>query len=161
MHHGHTTFVFTWCVQKSLPYLKWQNSFRMCRDKFLWLLFFVEVFTLLAGGYYLQKNEQDKIFSHRLMIIGAACLFCLTTAYRPKSIPVRIFFISVVLAGMVYWIVLITILALVVLHPILTTQVQTIEKLIDNDFKLMGDQFTYMKIANQREVMSYACLVIE
>lgn len=143
---------FTWCVQKSRPIPLWLNSFKICKDKILWVMFVIQIIMLLVVAYVLQMNEQHKVGSHMLILVGAANFFCLPTTYRPESAAVRFYFISVVFAGMLYSIILITTEALVVLHPILTMQIATVDQLVDYDLKLMGNQFTYTKILPQKEV---------
>lgn len=143
----------TWCVQKRKPIPVRQNIFHLCNDPLVWGIFIIGAFGILATAYLFQQFEPRQNWDwNRLFFDGLRCFFNLPCAYNPEVIGNRILFAFTMFASTIFGIVLNTGLLLFTTHPILKPQIQSIQEVIDGNFRLIGDGFTFQKILEQSQV---------
>lgn len=113
---------------------------------------FVIYIALLTTIYYLFQHEHPvRTWNETLLIIFKVAIG-VTASFEPKSTAFRILYGLGLFGGMVFSIVVNSILMRNITMPILQPQIQTIAEITTGDFKLIGDQFVLAKLIQQSDV---------
>ena len=143
----------TWCVQKSQPIPLWRYVFYLCNDPLVYIIFTITGLVVLSLGYYLQQFERHPKWDwNKFIFNGYSSFLGFPCCYNPRITANRIGFMFCLLGGIIFVCTLTTVLFDLALTPILKPQVQSIQGIIDGNFKLVGDRFAFQKISQQTKV---------
>lgn len=134
-------------MHKSQPIRKSLQLFYVCTDYRVFVLTIITGTSVYCFGYYLQQFErQPKWHIFRFMINALCIIIGFTSEYNPTSDPSRISLAFGLLAGILCSVVYSTFLLRIFWKPYLWPQVQSVNEILDNNFKLVGDSFALMKL---------------
>lgn len=143
----------TWCVHKNKPMQTSEILFHLCRDPIVYVVFTLHIVFVVFMAYFVQLFEQKSKWDiHRISINGFACYMGFSCTYKPTNNANRLGAISVYFGGMLFSILLNTIIIKMYTTPMFNPQVKTIDKLIEGKFSLVGNAFAYQKIAEGNQV---------
>lgn len=147
---------YIWCVQKSQSNALWKRVFQLCLDQMVLALFTALSFSALLMGYILQKYENDlpKWDWMRLTLAGIACICGLPIEHSPKKLSSRLFLTFILFGCMIFGITFASFLHQSVLTNTFKHQVNSIREVVDNRFKLAGDEFAFQQLIKQNQVGS-------
>lgn len=143
----------TWCIQKSKPLSHGEALFRICTDPMVFLVFTLQAIFVTATTYLWQMFEQHPKWDlFKISVNGFACFVNLPCTYKPMNNANRIGAISVYFGSSLFA----NILIIFVIESSSTLtydpQVNTIRQLIDDDYKLVGNEFAFKKISERNQV---------
>lgn len=69
-------------------------------------------------------------------------------AYNPENNANRLFFVSVLLGGMIFGVVLNSNIAKLLTQPVFNLQVASIKEILEKDYDLVGSQSTFELLQN-------------
>lgn len=142
----------TWCVQKSQPQPIWAQIFYISKDAWFWLLIITYTTISICLVYYLQRYEKSPAGLSTLIIGGFSFFLNFCYPYRPKHFANRIYFISFMFSCMLLNLAFVTFLIKTVTDPYCKEQVEKIDDILRNDFKLVGDGFALNQLWQQEMV---------
>lgn len=151
-YHDH----ITWCVQKSHPIPLWKNIFHLCNDPLVYILLFLACVSIMWTGYVCQQFEIQKWDWHKFTFTGFRCFMGMPCTYNPKTTANRTGFLFFLFATMIYVCVLSSVLIQLIISPILNPQIQTVQEIIDGEFKLISNRFAFQKIVQHNWVNIFA-----
>lgn len=96
--------------------------------------------------------ENTKKSSIDLLEFIFCCALGLSVAYRPQSNPGRVFFAFGILAGMIFAILVSSVLMTMATKPISRPQITTIQEILEQNFSLVGDRFALDKMIQKNKV---------
>lgn len=132
--------------------------FNICWDPLVYI-----IFTVLSGmavfvGYFCEQFERHPKWDyHECYITGFCCFLGFPCHCFPSKIANRFNFIGCSLGGIVFVCTLSSILIELVMTPILSPQVQSVQEIIEGNFRLVGDRFAFQKLSQQTEVNVALC----
>ena len=146
--------ILTWCVQKSQPIPVWKNILYLCNDPLVYAILTIIAVMLYSLGYFCQQFERFRpkwdwnqfAFNGFCTILGFPC------CYNPKTTSNRLGFMGVLLGSIAFVCTLSSVLIELFITSILNPQVQSVQEIIDGNFKLVVDRFAFHKISQQTEV---------
>lgn len=147
-YHDH----LTWCVQKAKPIPLWKNIFYICRNWDVYVVIFCGIMSLLLIVYYLYQFENPIRTWNEVLLIIFRCAIGMSGNARPQSTPLRVVYAFGLLGGILFSIVVSSVLMRNITTPIMRPQIQTIVEITNGDFKLIGDQFMLVKLKLQNKV---------
>lgn len=142
----------TWCVQQRKAIPLWQNLFHICHNPIIWAIFFVAVIMEISSVYILEQFEyRTKWDWHRIFFDGLRIHMGFSCVYNPKNNASRVLYLFILFACIIFTITISSTLLQFIASPILSTQVKTVQQIIDEQFTLIGGGFELQKL-NQSEV---------
>lgn len=150
----------TWCVQIRQPMPRWQSVFYMCTDIRVYVSFTFFAFFAIGCAYYLQKTEPHKKDWHYITLFALTVCIGYPHSYRPKGNPLRVLFSIGRFGGILFYIVVTTVLLLRITVPQYMPQINSVAEITKGDFTLAGDRFAFQKISQQNEVANNAFMIL-
>lgn len=143
-----------WCVQKQQPIPLWRNFFHICND---WTVHFwtvISAVSLDAMLYYLTQFEKiPRTWNEcEFHVLGAA--MGTVVAFNPQTASLRVLFIFGLFSGMLFATTLNAFIVTILTSPIVNPQITSISEIIDGEFKLVCDQYTFIRMSQQNQVIS-------
>lgn len=143
----------TWCVRERQPIPKWKNLFKMCSDPVVYITYTIMTISFVYTFYFMQQfEEQQKWDSFSILNMAIANMCGSGSNYNPKNNSHRTFFIFLVFAGMLLNIIVISFALFFITNQIFEEQTDTVQKIIENQFKLVGDEFALHHLVRQNQV---------
>lgn len=144
----------TWCVQKSRPIPIWINFFRMTNSPPVWIVLIIICFFAIYFVHFMEALESDKPKWDWMRIAFAAIRIscCLVSEYKPKTLPTRINFIAWLFGSMIFYTSFISIWTKFMTSFIFEHQVESIREILNYNFELVGDEFSFNHIMRQNQV---------
>lgn len=145
----------TWCLQKNKPISVAKAVFRLCNDPFVYAILALEALVSTNFAYFMEMFEKA---THRkwnvfeFSVAGFACHSGWSCIYQPRNNAARIFAIFIYLGTFSFSIILITFVLQCFTTPLFDPQVESIEQMIKNDYKLIGNAFAFNKISERNQV---------
>lgn len=153
--NAYTDDSLTWCVQAKRPYSKWENFFQICTDWRVYIAMSISelvsqifVYVLLAFEY----SVFPKWDFHEITLIGFAYTFGLSYPIYPKHSFFRMIVGSYLIMAFLLNIIILTKYQETMTVPIYNLQINTVNEIIENDFKLAGDPFALEFLSERNEV---------
>lgn len=142
----------TWCVQKCQPQELWKQIFYISKDVWFWVLILVYAAIAINFAYFLQQyEERPATFSH-IFVGGFSYFLNISYPYAPKQNANRILFASFMLGCLLINLTFTTYLFRTVTSPYRKIQAQTIDDILRDDFKLVGERFALVQLWRQGTV---------
>lgn len=144
----------TWCVQKQKHIPRWRSIYRTCLDPTVWMVALITLTAAVFTCYYLQQIEDDKWDSIKLTLACLSITIGFAIQYKPKTLPMRIFFMTAILIHIVTTTFIVSFMMKTINDPQLENQVSSIQEIIDEKipFELVGDGFALEHLRRQKEV---------
>lgn len=145
----------TWCVQSKQPIPKWKNIFELCKDPIVLTIYAIMTIACDLTLYFMQQFEdvQPKWDWYRISLVSMS-IACGAgyPSYKPKINPTRIFSAFGLFAGIMITTTVNSLLLLFITNPIFDIQIESIPKLVNEHFDLVGDEFALMHLRRQNQV---------
>lgn len=145
----------TWCVKKDPAAPLWKQPFLITKDYSLHL-------TLMSLGmlvgivvYYIHQYERFQWNYLRIMICGLSMAFAYPHRYQPRNSMHRIMYIIYASACLINSTVWSTFMMRTITHPYLDREIRTIDDILNYNLRLIGDNFTFQKLREQKTVTSF------
>lgn len=152
--HPYSQNSLTWFVQKRKPIPVWANLFHLCRDPVIYGSVLLGFALVGSFFYYLQQFEPHKSWDwNRIMFNGLGWFWGISTRYVATSTAHRIALVAISFGAIIYCTLLSSALISIINNPYLNRQITSIAEIIDGDFVLCGDRFTFNKISERNEVL--------
>lgn len=143
----------TWCVQKSKPISHGRALFRICTDPMVFLVFTLQAIFVTGTTYMWQMFERHPKWDlYRISVNGFACFVNLPCTYKTANNANRIGAITVYFGSSLF--ANIVLIFVIKSSSTLTydPQVNTVDQLIESDYKLVGNAFAFDKISERNQV---------
>lgn len=143
----------TWCVQKRKLVPVHKKILYFCTDERIFIIFGIELSLASFIIYFMQQFERHpKWDCLRITIAGIYLFFGYPCTFKPENNANRMLFIWTLFAAILYTIVLSTGSIHVLSSDIYNRQVETIHEILQNDFDLVGNEFTLQKLLQKNQV---------
>lgn len=140
-----------WCLAKR-PIPAWENFLYFCNDLYLAIAMFIVVLIVMIVAYVSQMMERIRCDWNELLIMGLAIWLNIPCTFAPKSIPVRVGYMSFLLAACTFCIHFTARLTIWVTQANYFPQFKSFEEIIDAGYSLSGDSFAFAKLSNMNNV---------
>lgn len=143
-----------WCIQKSQPVPMWINAFELCDEPVVYLLVVVFGTSCVFFIYFTQQFDGVSL-KWSWVRTSCAIIRCYcgqVIEYKPKLHSTRIFFTACLFSALLFDILFMTLWTKNMTTPVFKHQVQSVQEIIDNRFKLAGDGFALHQL-KQNEVI--------
>lgn len=144
-HYDH----LTWCVGKNNTMPRWRNIFYVCSDLRVWLICLIMAICVLGLAYIFQMFEHPQWDWNKIVINGLACFCGIPCMYKPKNNANRVLFISVLFGCLIFITTFTAVLMNYARKVFYAHQIQTVSEMINGDFTLAGDHFTFAELLQQ------------
>lgn len=149
----------TWCVQKSQSREHWKQIFYVITDNWTRLLIVLTFFVVILIIYFIQLFDRYKMSTHAILIMGIAFVLSIPYKCYPLTMSHRMsIFFSIFGCFTIATIVSSSAFRTTTNSYYLKTQVESIDEITTNDFKLVGDRFALQQLYLQSDVSLMSAL---
>lgn len=127
--------------------------FSVCTDYRILIVAIVTFSFGILCGYTIQLFERRKWHSLRFLLNGLACIVGMPCEYVPNFSALRMGYAGFLLSCTVMLVVLSTYVTETYSVPYLLPQTQSVDDILNYNFRLAGDQFALMKLRGQITVI--------
>lgn len=142
----------TWCVNQAKQFPVWQNIFYMIQDTEVYVCGAFGITGMVFLAYLWTAFEDKPIDIFRVVLLGTAVFVVFTPSFNPKKGWVRFFYILSVYICIWFQNILAAYFVVALTRPIHDEQVRSVNELIANGFRLMGDSHLLSRIKHQDKV---------
>lgn len=144
----------TWCVSKSRKLSFSTRLLNARRDPWAFVIFFIQSICLLLVAYFLQLLERPQLEWNQILIAGLACFIGAPAPwYNPQHTGHRLAYGFVLLGSIVFTTTFLAFFMDFATGKFYAQQIRSIPEIISSEFILAGDQYTFMKLLQQNQVI--------
>lgn len=152
--HSYYQDSLTWCVQTRKPIPVWQSVYHLCTDPLVYCIAILAAVSIVFSAYFFQQFEPWRSWDwNRITFNGISMYFGVPIAsYNATTYGHRILFTSALFSAIILTITVSSYLTMLATKSILNSQRKSVLEIVDENFNLTGDQFSFNKISQQNTV---------